>query len=285
MKSLLVKSYAKINICLGIEGKRKDGYHDLDMVMLPLELHDSILINKLNAPDNFVTIDDFSNGLLNDDNVVSKAIESLSVKYKFNSKFRVNIHKVIPMEAGLAGGSSNAAFTLKGINDYLKLNASKEDLLEISRKLGADVPYFLDCVPARCQGIGEILTPITIKNDYWVLIVKPEDGCSTKEIYRLYDENPEKPISSKDVIDALAEGDDEKLAKSVFNVLEKPAISKVPEIQVIKDKMKALGLNIVLMSGSGSSVFALSVDKKLIKKAAHVFEKEYDKVIVTKIRK
>ena len=78
MKSLLVKSYAKINICLGIEGKREDGYHNLDMVMLPLELHDSILISKLYAPDNFVTIDDFSNGLLNDDNVVSRAIEKLS---------------------------------------------------------------------------------------------------------------------------------------------------------------------------------------------------------------
>lgn len=285
MKSLLVKSYAKINICLGIEGKREDGYHNLDMVMLPLELHDSILINKLYAPDNFVTIDDFSNGLLNDDNVVSRAIDKLSEKYKFNSKFRVNIHKVIPMEAGLAGGSSNAAFTLKGVCDYLKIQPEKEDLLNIAKELGADVPYFIDCVPARCQGIGEIITPITVKNDYWVLIVKPEEGCSTKEIYHLYDEDPEKPHSSLEVIEALENGDDEKLASSVFNVLEKPAISKIPEIQLIKDKMHELGLKIVLMSGSGSSVFALSTDKKLIKKAARAFEKEYDKVIVTKIRK
>ena len=284
MKTLLLKSYAKINIALNVVGKQEDGYHKLDMVMLPLALHDSILLTKVNnAPDNYVTTDDFALGDIQY-NLVTFAIDTMQKKYGFDSKFRVFIHKILPIQAGLGGGSSNAAATLVGVNKYLKLGASDEELIEIGKTLGADVPFFIKGVPARCQGIGEIMTPIDIKNNYYVLIVKPNAGCSTKKVYELADTMDLVTYDINNVVIALKEGDDELLAKSIGNALQPAAIKEVPEIQTIIDSLKEKGLKIVLMSGSGSSVIALSTNKKLIKSIAKDYEDKY-RVEVTKILK
>ena len=165
MKS--VKSYAKINLSLCVTGKRSDGYHELDSIMVPIELHDTLLISYLQRKDNFVTVDDFSNGLIHY-NLASSAIETLAKKYHFNKHFRIYIHKVIPMQAGLGGGSSNAAFTMKTVNDMLKLNATNEEMIELATPLGADIPFFINLTPARCKGIGEKMEPIKIKNSYYL---------------------------------------------------------------------------------------------------------------------
>jgi 4-diphosphocytidyl-2-C-methyl-D-erythritol kinase/energy-coupling factor transport system substrate-specific component len=265
MKSLLLKSYSKINICLNVVGKRPDGYHELDMIMLPLELHDSILFSELrNASDHFVTIDDFSLGLFKY-NTATAAIEKMQKKYKFNNKFRITIHKVIPMQSGLGGGSSNSATVINAVNSYLKLNLPYEELVSIATGIGADIPFFITNKPARCRGIGEKIDFINVKNDYYCLIVKPAQGCSTQGVYEVSDKM-DLPIGDVELVKkALEEGDDDLLAKSIFNSLEAPAISLVPEIQVIKDKLFTAGLKIVQMSGSGSSVFALSTDKKTFK--------------------
>ena len=265
MKS--VKSYAKINLSLNIVGKREDGYHLLDMVMVPIELHDSIIISPLgkNLVDNFVTVDDFSNGLIHY-NLASSAINALTNKYNCDAHFRVFIHKVIPMQAGLGGGSSNAAFTMKAVNSMLKLNASDQELIELATPLGADIPFFINCVPARCKGIGEEMTPVEIKNNYNVLIVKPSEGCSTKEVFKKYDSMGGNEANIEEVIRALKEGDDELLAKNMGNCLENAAISICPEIKEIKEYLLNSGVKIVMMSGSGSSVFALSTDKNLLKR-------------------
>ena len=284
MRNLLLKSYAKINICLNVVNKRPDGYHELDMIMLPLELHDSILFSELkNASDHFVTIDDFSLGLFKY-NIAKSAIENMQSMYHFTNKFRITIHKVIPMQSGLGGGSSNAATVINAVNQYLKLNLPYEELISISTGLGADIPFFISNKQARCRGIGEKIDFINVKNDYHVLIVKPDKGCSTQGIYEISDKM-ELPLGDVELVKkALEEGDDKLLADSIFNALEGPAISAVPEIQVIKDKLKMMGLEIVLMSGSGSSVFALSTDRKKIKEAAKALENEY-LVEVTKILK
>lgn len=284
MKSLLLKSYSKINICLNVVGKRPDGYHELDMIMLPLELHDSILFSELkNASDHFVTIDDFSLGLFKY-NTATAAIEKMQKKYKFNNKFRITIHKVIPMQSGLGGGSSNSATVINAVNSYLKLNLPYEELVSIATGIGADIPFFITNKPARCRGIGEKIDFINVKNDYYCLIVKPAQGCSTQGVYEVSDKM-DLPIGDVELVKkALEEGDDDLLAKSIFNSLEAPAISLVPEIQVIKDKLFTAGLKIVQMSGSGSSVFALSTDKKLLKSVAKTLEDEYF-VEVTKVIK
>ena len=284
MSTKSVKSYAKINISLRVVSKRKDGYHELDSIMVPIELHDSIIISTLkNSYDNFVTVDDFSNGLIHY-NLASSSIEALAKKYGFSTKFRVYIHKVIPMQAGLGGGSSNAAATMKAVNNMLKLNASDEELIELAGPLGADIPFFVKCKPSRAHGIGEILEPIEIKNNYSVLIVKPNSGCSTKEVFAIADKSPFKPVDIDSVVKALKEGDDELLASVMGNSLEDAAISLVPEIKQIKDTLIASGLKLVLMSGSGSAVFALSTDQSLIKKVARQLEDKYT-VEVTRIIK
>ncbi len=282
MKNIVLKSYAKINLCLNVVGKREDGYHELDMVTLPLELHDSVLFTELKtAPDHYVTIDDFSLGLFKY-NIATKTIETLQQKYKFSNKFRVSIHKVIPMQAGLGGGSSNAAVVIHALNSYLKLNMTDEDKLNIATGIGADVPFFLFNKPARCRGIGEKIDFINVKHDYYALIVKPEQGCSTEAVFRICDSMNLKACNVEQVIKALEEGDDDLLASSISNSLEEAAISMVPEIQVIKQKLKFAGLKIVQMSGSGSAVFALSTDKKLIKAAAKQLENQY-LVEITKV--
>ena len=284
MATKSVKSYAKINISLRVVSKRKDGYHELDSLMLPIELHDSIIISTLKeSSDNFVTVDDFSNGLIHY-NLASSGIDALAKKYGFKTKFRVYIHKVIPMQAGLGGGSSNAAFTMKAVNNMLKLNASDEELSELAAPLGADIPFFIKCQPSRAKGIGEILEPLEIKNNYYCLIVKPTSGCSTKEVFAIADKKEYKPVDIDTVVKALKEGDDDLLAETMGNSLEEAAISLVPEIAQIKEFLKSLGLKIVMMSGSGSAVFALSTDSSLIKKAANLLEDKYT-VEVTKVIK
>ena len=275
MKSLHIRSYAKINLCLNITGKRKDGYHELDMVMVPISLHDSLVVDLLKkSPDNFVTVDDFSIGSFNY-NLATFSIDKLRSVYHFDEKFRILIHKVIPIQAGLGGGSSNAACSLKAVNDLLQLGASDEELMEIGKTLGCDIPFFVKCKPARCKGLGEILEPIEIKNNYYVLIVKPEAGCSTREVYLAAD-SMDLPVCNVDnVIKALQEGDDDLLAASMGNALQAPAITLVPQIQTIINELHDCGLKIVQQTGSGSAVFALSTDKKLLKKVLKQFENKY----------
>ena len=285
MKTNVVRSYAKINVCLDITGVREDGYHLLDMVMLPIELHDTLLITETpKAIDNYVTLDEFTMGD-SQYNTVSQAIDYLNEVHPLGTKFKIDLHKVIPMKAGLGGGSSNAAFTLKCLNEIKKVKATEEEMHNIATRIGADVPFFIKCKPARCRGIGDQLDIINVKNDYHVLLVKPDAGCSTKEVYALCDKKHNWPHGNVEtVIKALEEGDDDLLAESIFNTLELSSIEMVQEIQTIKDELKELGLKIVLMSGSGSAVFALSTDKSLIKKAAKKLEKKYT-VIVTKVVK
>lgn len=284
MKSLHIRSFAKINISLNITKKREDGFHELDSVMLPIALHDSLVISKLkDAHDNFVTVDDFSIGTFNY-NLATFSIEKLQSVYHFNDKFRILIHKVIPIQAGLGGGSSNAAFTMKAVNSMLKLGASDEELIALGKTLGCDIPFFVKCKPARVQGVGEILTPITVKNNYYVLLVKPDQGCSTKEVYAISDTMDLKTGDINAIIKALEEGDDELLAKNVSNALQEPAIQLVPVIQQIINELKGFGLDIVQVTGSGSAVFAMSTNKALLKKAFEELENKYE-VELTKVVK
>ena len=274
MKSLHIRSFAKINISLNITKKREDGFHELDSVMLPISLHDSLVISKLNnAPDNYVTVDDFSIGTFSY-NLATFSIEKLQSIYHFNDKFRILIHKVIPIQAGLGGGSSNAAFTMKAVNTMLNLGATDEELIELSKTLGCDIPFFIKCKPARVQGVGEVLTPITVKNNYYVLLVKPDAGCSTKEVYAISDSMDLKTCNIENVIKALEEGDDDLLADSISNALQEPAIKNVPVIQTIIDELHESGLKMVQVTGSGSAVFALSTNKQLLKR---VFKKLVNK--------
>ncbi|HPY79721.1 MAG TPA: 4-(cytidine 5'-diphospho)-2-C-methyl-D-erythritol kinase [Bacilli bacterium] len=284
MKDLAIRSYAKINIGLNVVGRREDGYHDLDMLMVPVELHDSIIMSEIkNTDDNFVTIDDFS-GVRIHHNIASEALNLIQKKHSIKKKFRVFIHKVIPIQAGLGGGSSNAAFVLKGVNQLLNLKLSEDNLIALAKELGSDVPFFISCKPVRCRGKGDEFEPVAIKNNYHVIIVKPNPGCLTKEVFDLSDTMNLNTCNIDNVVKALKEGDDKLLAESIDNSLEDPAAGFVPEIKLIKQKLKKLGLGIVSMTGTGSAVFALSTNATLVKDAARKLEDRYV-VEVTKILK
>lgn len=281
MKQTYVKSYAKINIGLNILSKQDDGYHQLDMVMLPIQLHDTIVIENNISPDTFVTIDEFSSGVIHN-NVVTAIIKILEEEYGLKQKLKIFIHKIIPMKAGLGGGSSNAGFILTKLNELFKLNLSKEEMFKIALRVGVDVPFFVDCKPARVQGIGEIITPINVAKTYHIIIVKPHTGLSTKLVFEKADEMNLDVCDIEGVIKALEIGDDDLLAASMSNALQKPAIELLPEIGKVIEELQGFGLKIVQMSGSGSAVFAISSDTKLLKKIEKKLEDKYI-VEITKV--
>ncbi len=280
---MYIKSFAKVNVALNILGLREDGFHDLDMVMLPLELCDSIEIEVVpNAHDTFITCDEVSvtGGKYN---LAQIAVNKAREKFKFKENFDINIHKEIPISAGLGGGSSNAAAVLMAIIHLLKLNPTRDELIELAKSVGSDVPFFLFNKPSRVGGVGDIVEAIPIKVKYEVLIVKPEAGLSTKAVYEKSNEKPYQNCDINAVIQALSTGDDNLLASSIGNSLETAATELLPEIKDIEKSLKDGGFKIVLMTGSGSSVFAFSRDHHAITKAAKKYEKMGYEVVETKL--
>lgn len=282
MKTKVIKSYAKINVSLDVMGNTSDGYHIIDTVILPLEMHDTIILNEIKKRENYITMDDST---ISDSkyNLCSLSLDQLNKIKPFKEKFTVFIHKVIPIQAGLGGGSSNAAFLVKGINKFLDLNIDNETLKTKMSAIGTDVPFFIDCQPSHCTNLGEICEPIEVKNDYYVLIVKPYMGCSTKKVYELTSEKSCK-THSNDVIEALKSGNDDKLAASIYNSLEKAAISLCPEIKDAMSELRNMGAKVVFMTGSGSAVIAMSQNKKELIKYSKLLGDKYN-IYLTKVKK
>lgn len=279
---MFVKAYAKINLFLDVISKREDGYHDLNMVMLPLELHDSIEIESSPAlADSFITTDHVDLQI-SKFNLINKTLAEMKKRYGIKQNFIINVHKEIPISAGLGGGSSNSAAVIKAIKHISKLKLTPEEEINLGASLGADVPFCLANTPAHVEGIGEKVTPIKMKKKYEVLIIKPEQGLSTRKVFELADTMILDHSEIDGVIKALETGDEALLEKSMFNALEKPSISMLPEIQKVKDTLKDAGFKIVMMSGSGSSVFALTTDKKFAAAKYHEFEKKGYEVYLTR---
>lgn len=279
---MYIKAYAKINAYLDVLSKRGDGYHNLDMVMLPLQLHDSLQVTFLPYSNDSYIVCDHVELQETKYNLIKKTLTEMKKRYGIEENFNIIVHKEIPISAGLGGGSSNAAATIKAICRLLKLNLPKEELLDLAKSLGADVPFCLENVPARVSGIGETLKPISLKKKYHVLIVKPTEGLSTKRVFEYADTMNLDHGNGDNVEEALINGDDALLAESIFNSLEKPSISLLSKIQDIKDMLYNDGLKIVLMSGSGSSVFALSTDHSLMQKLYKKYDKQGYDVYLTK---
>ena len=270
---MIVKSFAKINLSLKVKGVHDDGYHELEMINLPISLHDVIEIQySPYFPDTYITCDDLAlMGMKS--NLCTRAVDAMREKYHFKENFSIHIHKEIPFAAGLGGGSSNAAATMLALNKILKLNASNEELAEIGKSLGADVPFFFNLKPTKVEGIGEIFTPIKVKNKYHCLIVKPEEGLSTKEVYAKSNELGKENIDTDGVIKGLEDGDDSLIASSRGNDLYPAALALLPKVGDIVTSLKEDGFEIAAMSGSGSSCYALTTNAKKAAKAERKYEK------------
>ncbi len=259
---------AKINVYLRIIGRRADGYHLLDSLMIPVSLYDEIQVQ----------IDEGSDGITltcsdpaipaGETNLAYKAAALLCREYAMTPTIRLSLHKRIPAGAGLGGGSSDAAAVLKSLNTLLALGLSEERLCQLGARLGADVPFFIPCRPARVEGIGEILTLVPPLPRRWLVLVVPPFGVSTPWAYRQFDELPSDGRGTKEA-NNVASGQ-WPTQTSLVNDLECAVLSKYPRIAAIKTMLLDLGAEGALMSGSGSAVFGLFSDRDLAEKASIV---------------
>ena len=281
MSHFVVKCPAKINLALKINGKREDGYHLLSMVNLPLELHDVIDVEEVPFGMNTHVVCDDMHLLGLRFNLCFRAVEALREKCGFGNNFMIHIHKEIPSAAGLGGGSSDAAGILLSLNNYLKLGLSRDDLCELALPLGSDIPFFIIGKPALAEGIGGKIIPITPKKKYFCLLIKPEKGLSTKDVYAKFEQDKALKIDIPNVIKGVESGDDDLIVSSFGNDLYIPSSAMLPEVKDIVDELRK-EFPLSAMSGSGSCCFALSTDLKKIKAAEKVWiKKGYDPILTS----
>ncbi|MDN4527439.1 4-(cytidine 5'-diphospho)-2-C-methyl-D-erythritol kinase [Fictibacillus fluitans] len=255
-KKISIKAPAKINLSLDVLGKRKDGYHEVKMIMTTVDLADRVELTLLE--ENKITIESTGGFVpLDQRNLAYQA--AMLLKETFGVKKGVGIHisKNIPVAAGLAGGSSDAAATLKGLNELWELGLSIDEVAVLGAKIGSDVSFCVYGGTAIATGRGEHIEHIKPPPPCWVLLAKPPIGVSTAEVYRKLDvQNIEHPDIDA-MVRAIDTYDYEAVCSQLGNVLETVTLPLYPEVKQIKDQMSRLGADGVLMSGSGPTVFGL----------------------------
>ncbi len=255
MTSITIQTPAKINLYLKVLGKRADGYHELESLMLPISLYDRIVLEE--APAGIELCCDHPQLQALEDNLVYKAAQAIQRMGAVKSGVKIKLYKNIPLAAGLGGGSSDAAAALLGLNRLWNLNVSQEQLLELGAQLGADVPFFILGSPAIARGKGELLEPVYFK-PLWLVLVNPGFGVSAAEAYAGLNWGLTKKESYTTIPPNLFEKlKPAQIASWLANDLEAPVIKKYPVILEIKEYLSAKGALGSLMSGSGSSVFGL----------------------------
>ena len=266
-RSLELKALAKINLGLDVLGRRENGYHDVRMVMQTIYLYDKVTLNKTEEP-GIQLKTNLSYLPVDDKNIAYKAAKMLMEEFNIEDGIEIILDKHIPVAAGLAGGSSNAAAVLVGMNRLFQLGLSQQELMDRGVKLGADVPYCVMRGTVLAEGIGEILTPLTPMPKCFVLVAKPGISVSTKTVYEKLDAKEIEDHPDIDgIIEGLDEGDLNKVAASMGNVLERVTIEDYPIIDEIKNVMKEEGALNAMMSGSGPTVFGIFDDKSMAKQA------------------
>ena len=288
-----LQAYGKVNLGLDVLRRRPDGYHDLDMIMQMVDVYDDIVITKnktgkievkmimqtvkLHDTLTFETVDEDVIVLstnadelpVNEDNLVYKACRMLKQEYQITRGIRVFLQKELPVAAGMAGGSADAAAALIGMNKIFDLQIPKHKLMEYGVKLGADVPYCIMKGTALSEGIGEKLTALAPMPDCYILLAKPPIAVSTKMVYENLHANELKEHPDIDgMVIALEEHSLQGITERMENVLETVTQVRYPVIAEIKACMKECGAMNSLMSGSGPTVFGIFTEKEKAEKAA-----------------
>jgi 4-diphosphocytidyl-2-C-methyl-D-erythritol kinase len=278
---VLLKAYAKINISLDVVGKREDGYHLLKMIMQNIDLYDLININKANSGINITSNKPYIP--IDDRNLGYKAARLFIEKYNIKGGVDINIRKNIPVAAGLAGGSTDAAAVLKGMRSIFNMDISDEELMELGLKIGADIPYCIIGGTALCEGIGEQITPLKSFKNHILVVVKPPFGVSTKEVYQSLDISKiYKHPDTSGLIKAIEEDDLKYVCSNMKNLLENVTLRKHVILKDIKNEMLRHGAIGAMMSGSGPTVFCFFDD---MLRAQHCYEKfktKYNEVFITR---
>ncbi len=286
-----LKAPAKINWSLYVLNKRDDGYHNILSLMHCIGLYDTLTFEHSDALELAADID-----VPYHHNLVYKAAERL-MSYTGTSKgAKIVLKKEIPSGSGLGGGSSDAAYTLIGLNKLWGLGLREEDLKEIGADLGSDVPFFFDCPVAIAEGRGEVLTPLEIGISYTLLLVKPSASVSTAWAYEKIRSRVKGQGSSmeltktggkfnniKFIYEAIKTGDVSLLHAHVHNDFEEAVIGKYPVIGGLKEKLLYAGASMAIMSGSGSTVFGLFESRAKAIEAAKLFSSYWNRVVETTV--
>lgn len=268
MQQVRQRAYAKINIGLDVLRRRPDGYHEVKMIMQTVGIYDDLLIEKCEKPGIFLQID--KEELPTDqNNLIYKAAQLLLAEKKIQEGVRISLTKRIPIAAGMAGGSSDAAAALRGMNELFNLGYQTQELQKIGVKLGADIPYCVVGGTMLSEGIGEILTPLPTPPDCTLVIAKPDINVSTKFVYEnLHADTLSYHPDIDGMIRALREGSLKGITDRLGNVLETVTIREYPIIEEIKKVMRENGAENALMSGSGPTVFGIFTQEKKAQEAA-----------------
>ena len=260
---------AKINLGLDVVEKRPDGYHNLETVFYPIQLCDILEITpakELDAPDYTFTMYNAVFEGSDDDNLVIKAYKALAADHKL-PKVDISLYKHIPTGAGLGGGSADAAFALKMLNEIAGLGLGSKELCAYASRIGADCAFFIDNTPAYATGIGNILTPTACSIEgYHLVLVKPDIHVSTKDAYALVTpQKPQVPLTS------IAKRPIGEWKGEMKNDFEKSIFAKYPEMAKIKDDLYSMGAVYASMSGSGSSFFGIFKEEQDIDRIKSLF--------------
>ncbi|EGQ1647552.1 4-(cytidine 5'-diphospho)-2-C-methyl-D-erythritol kinase [Staphylococcus pseudintermedius] len=258
---------AKINLTLDTLYKRDDGYHEVEMIMTTIDLSDRLSFEKRNDSRIVLKVDETF--IPSDDrNLAYRAALLMKETYQIKQGVTITLEKNIPVAAGLAGGSSDAAATMRGMNRLFELNRSLDELSELSAAIGSDVPFCVYGTTALCEGRGEILEILPKTPSAWVIVAKPQAGLSTPEIYGGLDLSQPFPVHTEQCLKAIEENDYDALCKSLSNRLEPVSMQLQPEIAKIKTNMLNNGADGALMSGSGPTVYGFAQRER---QARHIF--------------
>ncbi|MEE3487047.1 MAG: 4-(cytidine 5'-diphospho)-2-C-methyl-D-erythritol kinase [Bulleidia sp.] len=265
------RAYAKINLCLDVIRRREDGYHDLRMIMVPLDFYDVLEM----VPAEKTTLSINRSWLpVNDKNTVIKAINVMKETYGFDQNYACVLQKHIPSQAGLAGGSADAAAAIRIMNRLQNLHMTRDDMIAIGKQIGADVPFCTVNRPSVVEGIGERITPFQNNLKFHVLLVKPHKGVSTKKAFEGIDFKTVVHPDPAVIRDAMVTNDYDALVNGLGNSLEEVSMNLVPEIRDIKQDLLDLGFDGALMSGSGSTVFGITRNAELLKHGADAMHEQ-----------
>lgn len=253
---LLVKAPAKINLSLDILHKRDDGFHEVEMVMTTIDLADRIALEELT--EDRIEIISHNRYVPNDQrNLAYQAAKLLKERYNIRKGIAISIDKIIPVAAGLAGGSSNAAATLRGLNQLWDLQLSTEELARLGSEIGSDVSFCVYGGTAIARGRGEKITPIPAPPSCWVILAKPTIGVSTADVYKKLNVHAIQHPNTEAMVRAIKNNDYAGVCENMGNALEDVTLHMHPEVLHIKEQMQKFGADSVLMSGSGPTVFGL----------------------------
>ena len=274
MEEITLKAMAKINLGLDVIRRREDGYHEVRMIMQTVNLYDELTFRK--QPGDKVRLTANLRSLPTDGhNLIVKTAELLRKEFGIREGLSIHLKKKIPVAAGMAGGSTDAAAAFAGMNELFGLGLTLEELQKRAVSVGADVPYCLQGGTALSEGIGEILTELPSAPRCSVIIAKPPIHVSTRFVYEnLRLDSLEKHPDIDGILDSIREGNILGVAERLENVLETVTVSAYPIIQTIKDRMKELGAINSLMSGSGPTVFGIFVEKDMARRAYDKLEEE-----------